>query len=104
MADRSMQGARARMNRLSRMDAEFYGRKFDIEKTIVLPPGQVFYAFNGRPCRKGYVIRDRETGKRLAVGFLMLKQIHDRYQAVSLPGRVKPKADSLSTRPEPEAS
>jgi hypothetical protein len=90
-ADRSQQGPRFRRTVLGKMDRLFRGKTFDIEKTISLPEGQVFYTVFGRPCRSGYVIRCRETGERFAVGFKTLRHIHDLYLGVNLPHRLRPK-------------
>ena len=65
----------------------FWGRKFDIVRTVHLPKGQVFITCLGMPVRHGYVLQDRETGQQLAVGTTLLRRIHDRYYAVRLPYR-----------------
>jgi hypothetical protein len=88
--DRSKQGQAFRNTQLKRMDQTFRGKTFDIEKTIILPQGQVFITMFGRPARSGYVLKCRETGERYAIGYKMLKQIHDLYLCVSLPSRLRP--------------
>lgn len=102
-ADRSQQGIRFRRTVLGRMDELFRGKTFDIEKTVTLPAGQVFYTALGRPCRAGYIIRCRETGERYAVGFKTLKAIHDLYLGVSLPRRLRPRVsdDPADQDPDP---
>lgn len=88
-ADRTRQATRYRTTMLQRMDELFRGRRFDIERTINLPEGQVFITTLGRPARCGYVLRDRASGERIAVGYKMLKVIHELYLGVDLPTSVR---------------
>jgi hypothetical protein len=69
------------------MDRLYKDKQFDLVRTIELPVGQVFMTKMGRPCRRGYVIRDRATGEQQGVGETLLRIIHDRYHAVPLPPR-----------------
>ncbi len=91
-ADRTNQGRMYRNTMLKRMDELFRGRRFDIEKVISLPEGQVFMTVLGRPARHGYVLRDRESGERIAVGYRMLQHIHDLYLGVDMPARKRERA------------
>jgi hypothetical protein len=91
-ADRTRQGSMYRNTMLARMDKLFRGRRFDIEKVISLPEGQVFVTALGRPARHGYILRDRATGERIAVGFKMLQHIHELYLGVDMPSRKRERA------------
>ncbi len=71
--------------RLRNLDALFAGRSFEIVSEVHLPVGQAFRTVVGSLARHGYVLKDRETGEKIAVGFKMLKVIHDRYLGVDLP-------------------
>lgn len=91
-ADRTKQGSIYRNTMLKRMDTLFRGRRFDIEKVISLPEGQVFVTALGRTARHGYILRDRASGERIAVGYRMLQHIHDLYLGVDLPARKRERA------------
>ncbi len=88
-ADRTHQGERFRATVLARMDKHFRGKTFDIVREIHLGEDQVFRTIFGRPCRHGYVIRDRATGEEYAVGFKTLKAIHELYLNVNLPSNLR---------------
>ncbi len=91
-ADRTRQASRYRTTMHQRMDELFRGRRFDIEKVISLPEGQEFVTALGRRARHGYILRDRATGERIAVGYQMLRHIHDLYLGVDLPARKRERA------------
>jgi hypothetical protein len=69
------------------MDRLYKDKQFDLVRAIELPRGQVFMTKMGRPCRRGYVIRDRVTGEEQGVGEMLLRLIHEEYHAVPLPPR-----------------
>ncbi len=84
---RTGQGEARRSRMQTLMDRFYKDKQFDLVRAIELPPGQVFMTKLGRPCRRGYVIRDRDTGEEQGVGELVLRLIHDEYHAVPLPPR-----------------
>ena len=90
-ADRTNQGMRYRNTVLEQMDRVFKGKTWDIEQSIVLPEGQRFYTPFGRPCRIGYVLRCRETGERVPIGWKLVKHVNRLYMGVTLPCPLKPK-------------
>ncbi len=71
--------------RLRKLDSIFAGRSFEIVSEVHLPVGQAFRTVTGSLARHGYILKDRESGEKIAVGFKMLKVIHDRYLGVDLP-------------------
>lgn len=89
--DRSKQGQRYRETMLKRMDELFRGKTFDIVREVHLGYDQYFLTVFNRPCRRGYVIRDRASGQEYAVGGKTLKAIHDLYLGVTLPSYLLPK-------------
>jgi len=84
-ADKPTRAELLRAARDARIDAAFSGRVFDIIREVHLPEGQVFETILGTKVRHGYVIKDRENGELFAVGWTLLKHIHDRYLGVNLP-------------------
>lgn len=73
-------------------DEAFHGKRFEIVREINLEPDaegrpRVFYNLFGQPCRRGYVLRNTETGERIAVGIDLIKVIAHVYGAVELPVR-----------------
>lgn len=69
----------------AKLDALFRGRVYDIVRKIDLPDGQVFISVLGNTAQRGYVLRERITQQEVAVGHKLLRHIHDKYLAVSLP-------------------
>ncbi len=69
----------------AKLDKVFRGRVFTVVREIHLPAGQVFRTVLGEQARHGYVLVDRVTGERIAVGAKTLRIIHDRYLGVNLP-------------------
>jgi len=68
-----------------KLDELFKGRTFDIVSEIHLDQDKVFHTVTGNRARHGYILKDRVSGEQIAVGTYMLKIIHKRYLAVSLP-------------------
>jgi hypothetical protein len=73
-------------------DEAFHGKRFEIVREIKLEPDEdgnprVFYNLFGMPCRRGFVLRNVETGEKIAVGVDLIKVIAHDYGAVELPVR-----------------
>jgi len=82
-------GESLRANKRRKCDAAFQGKRFEIVREIHLEPDEngnprVFYNPFGQPCRHGYVLRNLETGEKIAVGGDLLKVIAQDYHGVEL--------------------
>lgn len=84
---RGGQGEAVRETFQLQMDGLYKDRHFDLIRYVELPKGQVFATKLGKRCRRGYIIRDRETGECQGVGEYVLRLLHDHYHAVPLPPR-----------------
>ncbi len=71
------------------MDRIFSGKKWDIEREIHLPKNQRYITVMGRRARHGWILRERTTGERVALGYQTLVYVHERYLGVTLPPGIR---------------
>jgi hypothetical protein len=84
------QGELLRAAQRRKLDALFRGRLFDIVRTIDLPPGKVFITCMGAKAYHGFVLRARDNGEEIALGFRLLQQVQREYLAVArMPPRLR---------------
>ncbi len=67
----------------------FEGKLWDIIAEVHLPPGECFRTPFGRRARHGWILRERTTGEQIAVGYTLLRYIHNTHLGVSLPPRIE---------------
>jgi hypothetical protein len=94
---RQSHGDLLRASQRRKLDAMFAGRMFDVVRPVHLPPGQVFVTFLGHRGRHGWVIKARDDGQQLVVGATLLRLIHDRYLAVTLPAKRRHRPDRAAS-------
>ena len=74
-----------KMTQLRKLDKMFTGRTWDIVREVHLPEGKVFQTPFGNKARHGWVLKERDTGEQIVVGWSVLKQISERYLGVTRP-------------------
>lgn len=69
----------------------FANQNFDIVRRVQAPEGDTITPSIGRGIRSGYVVRNTLTGEELIVSKATLKTMANEFQAVTLPGSMKPR-------------